>query len=73
MAKHHRQDRTWEQPLSLEDTTLAVSLFDKEFVSVTLSADATLTDVEVKPPRLTNHVRTFEGCPTTRSAISNYA
>jgi hypothetical protein len=52
MAKHHRQDRAWEQPLSIEDfleaTTLAASLFDKEFDSVTLSADATLTDVEVK-------------------------
>ncbi len=52
MAKHHRQDRTWERPLSiegfLEATTFAASLFDKEFDSVTLSADATLTDVEVK-------------------------
>jgi hypothetical protein len=52
MAKHHRQNTSWEQPLSIEDflaaTTLAASLFDKEFDSVTLLADATLTDVEVK-------------------------
>jgi|HubBroStandDraft_3_1064219.scaffolds.fasta_scaffold105687_3 hypothetical protein len=52
MAKHHRQNRTWEQPLSIEDflaaTTLASSLFDKEFEGVTLLAEATLTDLEVK-------------------------
>jgi hypothetical protein len=52
MAKHRRQNRTWEQSLSIEDflaaTALVTSLFDKEFDSVMLSADATLTDVEVK-------------------------
>ncbi len=52
MAKHHRQTKTWQEPLSIEEfltaAILASSLFGKEFESVTLSAEVTLKDVEVK-------------------------